>query len=217
MTIPHHHFWKYCLPVTQNIWWYMTAYFGMYAFLPFVNKSLQNISKRELLSGGVLLLIVFSVIPCMVRNRCLFQLEQGYSVVWLLVCYCFGAILFSLKDDIDRFLKSNSSILAGLPLCICIVILVILTLLKDLWFYRFPMLMRINCLFDDYTSPLMVFYALALLLFSSRLDFPTSLQPFIIQLSSLTLPIYLIHVHPIIWQEYFSNATYRFDIQNYAT
>ena len=92
--------WKYALPISQKCWWYMTAYFGMYPFLPFINHALRKMTKRELLTGGGFLIVFFSLIPTCSRNRNLFELEHGYSVVWLLVCYILGAIIFLLQNDV---------------------------------------------------------------------------------------------------------------------
>lgn len=214
LSIPHHPFWKYCLPLTQNLWWYMTAYFGMYPFLPFINKSLKIMNKWELLLGGCMLTIAFSLIPNLVHNRNLFQLEQGYSVVWLLVCNCFGAIAFLLKDDIYSFLVKRMHFSLGALLVLCIVVLTIMTLFKDL--VHFPLKGRIICLFDDYTSPLMLLFSLVLLLFFSRLSIPAGWQPSILLLSSLTLPVYLIHVHPVVWVNYITNKAYSIPMQNHT-
>ena len=34
-------------PVVSNQYWYFTAYFGMYFFIPFINKMIRNLEKKE--------------------------------------------------------------------------------------------------------------------------------------------------------------------------
>ena len=38
---------EYC-PVIFNRYWYFTTYFGMYLFLPVINKGIENLTKGNL-------------------------------------------------------------------------------------------------------------------------------------------------------------------------
>ena len=81
-------------PVIYNKYWYFTSYFGMYLFIPLINKGLSIINKNELK------IIVISLIGIFIIWRDFiiiysdpFILNSGYSVLGLLIFYITGAYL----------------------------------------------------------------------------------------------------------------------------
>ncbi len=83
-------------PVTGRCYWYLTAYFGMYVLLPFVTQTLKNMPLKPLMVIGLMLFFFYS---CLVMlNGELFGIESGYSTIWLLVCFIWGAILRRAQD-----------------------------------------------------------------------------------------------------------------------
>ena len=207
--------WKFALPISQNCWWYMTAYFGRYPLLPFVNRALNNMSKKELLVGGYSLLSIFCLLPLLAHNAKLFQLEFGYSVIWLLVCYILGAMLFIMQDDIESLLTRIHLSSSKMLLC-TVLLLILLTLINDC-VLTLPILGRfLYCLYYSYVSPIMVIYAIALILFFSKLKIGNKWQKSIVLLSSLTLTIYLIHCHPIVFKQLFFSPAHRILAQNHS-
>ena len=206
--------WKYALPISQNCWWYMTAYFGMYPFLPFINRALANMAKREMLILGGCIIVFFSLCPTFLRNRNLFQLEHGYSCIWLLACYVLGAMARLVQDDIEAFLckfhLSIGKVLAG-------TILIIMFLAIAQGFVSGTAVGKVVLhLYDAYVSPLMLLYAMAILLFFSKLRIPDFLGKIVLFISSLTLPIYLFHIHPVVAAQLFFASKHRFYAQNYS-
>lgn len=80
------------LPIFSTQYWYLTAYFGLFLFLPMINAGVQAIVslQRKILFSTILGFLV--VIPYLIRSD-LFYFISGYSLIWLLVFYVFGAII----------------------------------------------------------------------------------------------------------------------------
>ena len=81
-----------CLPVLNNRFWFFTAYFLLMLTSPFLNKILNNSSKKELwLLVCGLLLIVFLGIKMPVRD--VFNVSYGYSFLWFCILYLLAGTL----------------------------------------------------------------------------------------------------------------------------
>ena len=76
-------------------YWYFTAYFIMYFLLPLINSGINSMDKRKY---GIFNFVVFLFFTCfyqirhysIVLRHDLFQLNNGYSYIWLLILYFFG-------------------------------------------------------------------------------------------------------------------------------
>ena len=87
--ILHHLF-----PIIFRKYWYFTSYFGMYLFLPLINKGISISNKIELKA------VIMSTIGIfifwkdyIVINKDPFKINSGYSVLGLLLFYLIGAYL----------------------------------------------------------------------------------------------------------------------------
>ena len=183
-------------PITGGCYWYMTAYFGMFPFLPFINPALKELPLKTLAVGGAMLFVFFSIIPLMNGN--LFVIKNGYSTIWLLVCYVFGAVFRCASDEGKLSLPEWI-----LPL---LLVLIWMVLMGHAWLFAIhPNIFksRIGSLLRklprEYYSPLTVLYATVLLLLFSQMKIADSLKSIILFFSPLTLGVYLIHCHRFIW------------------
>ncbi len=81
-------------PITSNQYWFMTAYVGMFFFIPLMNLMLEKASKRMLTEFLVAVLVVFSFLPCLftILPQDSPGLHRGYSMVWLIMLYLVGDI-----------------------------------------------------------------------------------------------------------------------------
>ena len=75
-------------------YWFFTTYFGMYLFLPVLNKGVQNLSKFELK------LVVISTLGIFIiwkeyknQKEDVFFLKDGGSITWFLTFYLTGAFI----------------------------------------------------------------------------------------------------------------------------
>ena len=81
---------KQMLFITFNKWWYFTAYFLLFFFIPIFNSAIEKCGK--VLMG--LLIIVFGIIFCGMAYASphdVLGLINGYSFLWLAYLYLVGA------------------------------------------------------------------------------------------------------------------------------
>lgn len=81
-------------PIIFHRYWYFSKYFGLYLFFPLINKGIITLNKKEL---KLLIIIIISIFiiwkDCMNPTFDVFTLNEGKSVLWLLICYIIGAYI----------------------------------------------------------------------------------------------------------------------------
>ena len=185
-------------PITSNQYWFMTAYVGMFFFIPLMNLMLEKASKRMLTEFLVAVLVVFSFLPCLftiLLQDSPYGLHRGYSMVWLIMLYLVGGYL--RKYEIPQKLSRKKAV----------VVFCISTLLA--WLSKVVIEWGTNRMlgypaggtsFVSYVSPFIVINAVALLCFFARTEFRSkALRKGIAVLSPAALGVYIIHVHPLVW------------------
>lgn len=81
-------------PVPRYNYWYLTAYFCMFFFIPFFNMLLHRLGGRQnLLLVGTMLFVFSGVAVCGNAFGRDFGVKGGYSPLWLMVMYFVGAYL----------------------------------------------------------------------------------------------------------------------------
>ena len=104
-------------PVISSQYWFITAYVGMFFFIPLMNLALERAGKRILTEVLVAVMVVFSFLPClftMLLQESPFGLHRGYSLVWLAILYLLGGYL--RKYDIPRTISRKK---AAALFCAC--------------------------------------------------------------------------------------------------
>lgn len=173
-------------PVSNESYWYFTAYFGMFFFAPFFNKMLNCLSKKEAKTLAISIIMVLSVIPCVFRKD-VFKSEWGYSMLWLSALYLLGGCI-----KITEFEKKLKQVSAFLIFILCIIITYLSTFLPGINKYTFLL---------TYTSPTVLISAVALLIWFSQLKINGGFKKLIAFFSPLAFGVYLIHTEPHIWNE----------------
>ena len=81
-------------PAMSNHYWYFTAYFALFFFIPVLNFLVEGLGQRQMKALVVSLVAVFSVLPTVFQTRVLpifpgdlFIEYGGYSPLWLAVKY----------------------------------------------------------------------------------------------------------------------------------
>ncbi len=87
------------LPVLNSRYWYFTAYFGMFFFIPFFNILIDNIDKKGYICLIATLFAVFSFLPFVIMKDP-FIAGSGYSTLWLTVLYFAGAFIRRTEQEI---------------------------------------------------------------------------------------------------------------------
>ena len=200
-------------PVTARCYWYLTAYFGMYVLLPFVLPTLKNMPLKSLMVTGGMLFFFYSCLAML--NGRLFGIESGYSTIWLLVCFIWGAAIRRAQDA-GQFQLSSWILL----LCLALILIVFMVNACLTAFHPHLFSTKINEVMSklcrEYYSPLTVLYAVILLGLFTRMKIGSQrLKAVILWFSPLTLGVYLIHCHRCIWLRYIK-LDEKLSIANYS-
>lgn len=81
-----------CLPVSTNHYWFMTAYFFMYLFMPLLAQGVKRLTKKQFQT--VLFLLIFVV--CIVKSVVPIKLStdmQGYDCIWYMCVFLVAAYI----------------------------------------------------------------------------------------------------------------------------
>lgn len=110
---------KAFFPVISNQWWFITDYFVLCIFAPFVNRLLANLSTREFAGLVLLELLVFSILPT-TFGHVLTGPDQWFENrhVWFFVLYCAGAFVRRVQTGIPERQTSFFAIAAAVCLAI---------------------------------------------------------------------------------------------------
>lgn len=81
---------KAFFPVVTGEYWYFTAYFIVFLFIPFINPGAQALDKQVFWRLLLAFFVLFGTASLFVPNDP-FVLKKGYCFAWLLVLYFFGA------------------------------------------------------------------------------------------------------------------------------
>ena len=191
---------KAAFPLIKREYWYFNAYVLMFPFLPFLNKGILSISRRQHLAAMLFLFVVTSLLP-LFTERDIFELSNGYSTIWLMVLYLFGA-----------YFK-----LYGIPKIahpiVCLLLFLGATFAA--WGQKISILFAIkNGTIQDesllaqsagdligYTSPCMVIMALSLLWLFVQIRVRGKIASVIISnLGKATFGVFLVHVGAVVWK-----------------
>lgn len=182
-------YWAAFFPVMKRAYWYFSAYFCMFFFIPVLNFLVNNMKKRELRLTVIFIVVLFSVFYTVARTGYfgnavddLFVTAKGYSPLWLALLYLVGAYISKHRADFK------------IRPIYCFVVYIIAILITWAEKICLPKSVLVS-----YTSPTILVCAIALLLAFSQLKL-TRLSPVIKFLSPLAFSVYLMHVHPLVWQ-----------------
>lgn len=191
----------YCFPVLNTKYWYFTAYFCLFFFMPILNVGLQNLKYEQLRNAIIMIIIVVSILPFIYAGD-VFHCKNGYSFVWLLVLYIIGGFIGKYNLNI-KF----SKILMLLLFIVCVALefgnlyLTNYMKLKGVENFKYTLV--------SYTSPTMLLSGIALLVLFSKLKLGF-LGKIISFLSPLCFSVYLIHEHKVIRNKYIAGQFERF-------
>ncbi len=186
------------VPVFFSQFWYFTAYFCLFFFIPFINMLIDNISKKSHYTLIITGFLLFSL-SVIIFKKDPFSIKNGYSTWWLIYLYFVGAAIkkYNLFSKI-----SKNKCLIGYFITVCITYIIkCLTKMADLYDLGFigKGVSFFGLCFDEYSSSFVLASAVFLLLFCLKFKIPNTLtiafskiQPFIFQ-------VYIIHLHYLIW------------------
>lgn len=183
-------------PLDTVHYWFIKCYLFLYCLSPFLNKLVENITKKEFQKLQIVLFILLSIIPSLTGG--LAFVNDGYTVYTMVHLYLIGAYLrkYPLKES--YIFKPCSKNLFQLIM----IFVFFITLIINYVLYKYSFtLTNINNLFTEiannvqyaslkYSNPIIIIQSIAYFTFFGTLNIQSK---FINKLSALTLEVYLIH------------------------
>ena len=210
-------------PMIFQVYWYFSTYFGMYLFLPVINKGIAQLSKYEFR------LVVMSTLGILVlwkdyknKKTDVFHLNSGGSVIWFLIFYLTGAYIGKYRVDYNGFKK----------FVYCLICATIFTIASYLYFkihigeYYFlimnkrieiPIFFR-HMFSESYNSLLKIIQTITVCLFFMQIHYNKYIAKFICFFGPLAFAIYLIYSNNIlidnVIRKFFINQPRNIDIKS---
>lgn len=183
------------LPSEIGGYWYFVAYCGLFFLIPLLNKIVFNSSRRSMWKIMIGAFIIFSAAPYIFQED-FFRLSGGFSMTWLAVLYFFGAYL--RLHGAPRL--SLSGALFGFFVCACLSYLTATAApLAPKTIGYFELRKYLNGALS-YTAPMVLLAAMFLVAAFMKYEPKRRAVKNIIKgLAPFTFGVYLIHLHPVIW------------------
>ena len=175
-------------PVSNDAYWYFTAYTGLFILMPLLDAGLRNIDNVVCKNMLFLLLVLFSFINTFTD---VFKLSKGYSFVWLVILYILGGII--KKCNLGSKLKKYQIILS-------IVGLFIITYLFKIYGNG-----KISDLLISYISPTILISAILFIIYFSRIKFNDLGIKIVKFLAPSTFSVYLINTNRLVFKYIIKN------------
>ena len=180
-------------PAITGKYWYFTAYFLLFFFIPMLNHALNALSKRRM--KWILILVLATVTAALPLERDPFVLKAGYSSLWLMILYLLGGYI--RKYGLLTRAKSYVFLL-------CFFGFSVVTWLSKLAIQLVTQRVFGEIKYEDtmisYISITVLGAAVSLLLFFERVNIKSAVWIKLISFATpLVFSVYLIHTHPLVF------------------
>ena len=195
---------EFFIPVISKKYWYFTQYFGMYLFLPIINKGISIVNKKELKIVVLSIILIFIIIKdYFFNNKDPFVFGQGYSVIGMQFFYIIGAYLGKY------IIKSNNCKLSNIIYIIIYLSSSYTTYYLNMYNGQYAKTKLISKFKQIFTQRInsfaMISQGISLILLFSQIKYNKYLSKIISFFGPLTFGIYLIHNHRYIIELEFPN------------
>lgn len=179
-------------------YWFLATYLILYCLSPFINRLINNLSKRGL-HQFIFALFIFASILSTLTGQTLYNVESGHSIFTFILLYTIGAYIKKYPIDNNYYFKNISTKLRNV---IFIVVYLFLVLFNSfLYHYGEELLLSNNEIVKyignilvslklGFDNPIVIVQSIIYFLIFDSLKIKNN---FISKLSSLTFGIYLIH------------------------
>jgi surface polysaccharide O-acyltransferase-like enzyme len=197
-------------PVMFGPYWYFTNYFGMYLFLPIINKGIEYLSKSVLRNAFMSLIFIYIIEKDIINSGGdPFLMNNGYSVLWLLICFIMGAYFGKFKHNYHGFKQFIFCILYinifyySTYFCYNISFYPIQNING---YYKTQLIIFLKQVFVCRISSVpMILQSISVLLFFTQIKYNKYLAKIITFIGPLTFGVYLIHEHTLISKFFIGN------------
>ena len=190
-------FWlRYCFPLTQKCFWYFTAYVGVYAFSPLINRGILALRSRQCRALFWAMFLLFSLGTNLgyANQGDPWGIGAGYNVLWLLALYVMGACVRHGRLG-NRLAWWQLLLIAAL----CVTGLSLMMNLLPKGNDAGLLVKNLRKHFYDYHSPWLAIFSVCMLLLFSKLRIGEGLAKQVRFFAPLSFGVYIIHVHHVNW------------------
>ena len=206
----YYKFYYNLFPIIFRKYWFFTSYFGMYLFLPIINKGISYLNQLELKICFLSILVIYVFWhDIMNLKNDIFKTNKGFSVLWLLIFYITGAYFGKYKITITKIKKLYFLLINFLIyIFTCILYYSIyycnISELKVGFKQKITIILK-KLLTEYYDSNLKVIQAISIILFLLQINYNKYLGQIISSIGTHTFGIYLIHDNEIIRKDIINN------------
>ena len=203
-----------CFPVIFHKYWYFSKYFGMYLFLPVINKGIFFLNQKELKILTISMFCIFIIWKDTMNPKFdTFCMIKGNSVLWLLILYITGSYIGKYRINYNGIHK--------LLFCLfCIFIFVSSSLLTYIFtknkitnINNFILIILKKIFIRRLNSFPMLLQSISITLLLMQINYSRYISKIISFIGPLTFGVYLIHencfvryrIVRIIFKKYSSN------------
>ena len=181
-------------PILINRQWYFNSYFIMYLFVPFLNEGIKNLNKktfRNIIIFYIFFFSIYDIVSVLNKTHPYHQLNNGYSALWLIILYIIGSYFgkYIINNNCnENIIYFSKWILIFLSLTIFNYKLHLMLIYKKKKDFRLS-------LFKKYINPVVLFQAISLLMFFSKLKIKSNfLKKIISFFTPLVFGVLLFHI-----------------------
>lgn len=181
-------------PVMYKSYWYFTAYFALFFFIPILNHVVNTMERMAFRNAMAGIWFVLTVLQTLFSVD-VFGTASGYSLIWLIVLYLLGGYIKKYQP-----FEGGSQKKRFLVYLACVMISLIWKWVAEWITYSSSGEVKGGYVFIKYTSPTIIIEAVMLLMIFSELRINGEhMRKMITRVAALSFGVYLIHVHPMIW------------------
>lgn len=191
-------------PALASEYWYFTAYFIMYMFIPILNLILEKFSKKQMSFLLGIGFVLCSFLPTLLMEDP-FLFNHGYSAWWLAYLYLVGGFLNKHK------VFSKGNVFDYLTYYGCSVLFTFLSKI-NLEFLTLKIFgeVRYNMILIDYTSPTILLCGVFLVLAFSKIKFNNFFKKIISFFAPISFGVYLIHCNYLMLGKFWNGSFMKF-------
>ena len=191
---------KSLLPITFKKYWFISGYIILYIFMPYINKFINSLSKKEFAKFILIDIAIFSILHMITS-----QDYYGNELIQMLLFYSIGAYLGKYKIYMLKSKKVNKIVLL-----ITSMLMILSVIIFDLIGTKYHIFSEHSTYLMNRTSILSIVFAVSLFnLFINKKSFSNKL---INSISACVLGVYLISDNPmirkILWTDIFQVYKY---------
>lgn len=192
------------MPITRNSYWYLSSYFGLYLVMPLLQCAVKKMGRDEMKKIIFLIICIMTILPTFLLSNP-YSLNSGYSAIWLCILFVIGAYI--RKYDVGRNYTSRK--LFFIYLLMSFIALFTKIVLEFITIKLFNEV-RYSDILISYVSPTIIICSISFFLLFKNLSINEKLTKIIKILSPATLGVYIIHLHPLIWNYYLQDIAINF-------